>query len=90
MRTLLVVLAVLSPEGGTSVALTRPAEYAEARQAFTKAFQAGALDEARAALERRRAAAPGRIDLGGRFTDEGALQPEAPAARPRLLQLELR
>src|SRR5262245_40782597 len=62
MRTALVLLTALSADGGSPVA-TRPAEYAEARRAFGKAIQAGALDDARSALERRRAAAPGRIDL---------------------------
>jgi hypothetical protein len=65
MRTLLVLLLVLfGSDGGVPDAVGRPAAYAEARQSFVRAFQSGALDEARTALERRRAAAPGRVDVG--------------------------
>ena len=65
MRTLLVLLPVLfGADGGVPDAAGRPAAYAEARRSFTRALEAGALDEARTALARRRAAAPGRVDVG--------------------------
>jgi hypothetical protein len=65
MRTLLVLLPVLfGADGGVPDAAGRPAAYAEARQSFVRAMESGALDEARAALARRRAAAPGRVDVG--------------------------
>lgn len=65
MRTLLVLFPVLfGPDGGVPDAAGRPAAYAEARRSFTRALEAGALDEARTALARRRAAAPGRVDVG--------------------------
>jgi len=65
MRTLLVLLPVLlGADGGVPDAAGRPAAYAEARQSFAQALKSGALDEARAALVRRRAAAPGRVDVG--------------------------
>ena len=64
MRTLLVLLPVLlGTDGGVPGPTARPAAYAEARRAFVRALDSGALDEARRALERRRAAAPGRPDL---------------------------
>jgi len=63
MRTLFLILPVLlGADGGVSGG-GRPAAYAEARRAFARALDAGALDEARTALARRRAAAPGRIDV---------------------------
>ena len=65
MRTLLVLLPVLfGADGGVPDAAGRPAAYAEARQSFVRALESGALDEAEAALARRRAAAPGRVDVG--------------------------
>jgi sugar lactone lactonase YvrE len=64
MRTLLVLLPVLLGADGGVAGGGRPAAYGEARRAFVRALDAGALDEARAALARRRAAAPGRIDVG--------------------------
>ncbi|HEY3587627.1 MAG TPA: hypothetical protein VGK85_10765 [Myxococcaceae bacterium] len=65
MRTLLVLLPVLlGADGGVHDATGRPVAYAEARQSFVRALESGALDEARAALARRRAAAPGRVDVG--------------------------
>ncbi len=65
MRTLLVVLPVLfGADGGTPDGAKRPAAYVEARRAFVRALESGAVDEARSALARRRAAAPGRVDLG--------------------------
>lgn len=63
MRTLLVALALLSADAGPPASSGRPATYAEARRAFARAYQAGALDEARSALGRARAAAHGRMDL---------------------------
>ncbi len=64
MRTLLLPLAVvLGADGGSSVRPGRPAAYAEARRAFARAIDTGALDEAREALGRRAAAAPGRVDI---------------------------
>ncbi|MGZ6139231.1 MAG: hypothetical protein ACXWLA_01095, partial [Myxococcaceae bacterium] len=63
MRTLLVALALLSADAGPPASSGRPATYAEARRAFARAYQAGALDEARSALGRARAAAHGRLDL---------------------------
>ncbi|HVP59421.1 MAG TPA: hypothetical protein VMT11_02570 [Myxococcaceae bacterium] len=64
MRTLLVLVAVvLRADGGSPSPAGRPAAYAAARRAFARAIGAGALDEAREALGRRRAAAPGRIDV---------------------------
>ena len=64
MRSLLVFLLVLLGADGGVAAGGRPAAYVEARRAFLRALDSGALDEARAALARRRAAAPGRIDVG--------------------------
>lgn len=64
MRTLLLLLTVLGADGAVPGAPARPAVDREARRAFARAYDAGALDEARAALQRRREAAPGRIDLG--------------------------
>src|SRR5262249_2106762 len=65
MRTLLVVLPVLfGADGGVPDAVTRPAAYVEARRAFVRALESGALDEARSARGKRRAAAPGRVDVG--------------------------
>ncbi len=64
MRTLLVVLPVLLGADGGVSGEGRPAAYVQARRAFLRALEAGALDEARAALARRRDAAPGRIDVG--------------------------
>jgi hypothetical protein len=65
MRTLLVLLPVVfGSDDGVRDSVGRPAAYAEARQSFVRAFQSGALDEARTALARRRAAAPGRVDVG--------------------------
>ncbi|MGZ6069565.1 MAG: hypothetical protein ACXWK8_00025 [Myxococcaceae bacterium] len=63
MRTLLAALALLSADAGPPASSGRPATYAEARRAFARAYQAGALDEARSALGRARAAVPGRLDL---------------------------
>ncbi|HEY1335205.1 MAG TPA: hypothetical protein VGF31_13175, partial [Myxococcaceae bacterium] len=64
MRTLLLILPLLiGADGGVSSG-GRPAAYVEARRAFARALDSGALDEARTALARRRAAAPGRIDVG--------------------------
>ncbi|MGZ6130669.1 MAG: hypothetical protein ACXWLF_01515, partial [Myxococcaceae bacterium] len=63
MRTLLAALALLSADAGPPASSGRPATYAEARRAFVRAYQAGTLDEARSALTRARAAAPGRLDL---------------------------
>ena len=64
MRTLLVLMPVLLGADGGVPAGGRPAAYVEARRAFLRSLDSGALDEARAALARRRAAAPGRIDVG--------------------------
>ena len=65
MRTLLVLLPVLlGADGGVSENGKRPAAYVEARRAFLRALEAGGFKEARAALGRRRAAAPGRVDVG--------------------------
>jgi hypothetical protein len=65
MRTLLLVLPVLfGADGGVPDAARRPAAYVEARRAFVRALESGSLDEARTALGRRRAAAPGRVDVG--------------------------
>jgi hypothetical protein len=66
MRTFLVLLAaLLGADGGVPGAASgRPSAYVEARRAFVRAVDAGALDEARQALARRRAAAPGRADVG--------------------------
>ena len=65
MRTLLVVLPVLlGADGGVSDGGKRPAAYVEARRAFLRALESGGFEEARAALGRRRAAAPGRVDVG--------------------------
>lgn len=63
MRTLLLAFALLAADGGVSGQGSRPVQYVEARRTFNRAFGSGALDEARAALDRRRAAAPGRVDL---------------------------
>jgi hypothetical protein len=64
MHTLLVLLPMLlGVDAGTSSPSDRPAAYTEARRAFARAIQAGSLDEARDALGRRRAAAPGRLDV---------------------------
>ncbi|HZX40646.1 MAG TPA: hypothetical protein VFE93_02330 [Myxococcaceae bacterium] len=61
MRTLLLALAaVLGADGGSPFPSGRPAAYAEARRAFARAIDTGALDEAREALRRRASAAPGR------------------------------
>jgi hypothetical protein len=64
MGTVLVVLAVLTADGGVPSPQGRPAVDAEARRELLRAFRAAALDEARGALERARAAALGRVDLG--------------------------
>jgi hypothetical protein len=65
MRTLLVLLPVLlGADGGVPDATDRVAAYAEARRSFARALDSGALDEARTALSSRRAAAPGRVDVG--------------------------
>lgn len=64
MRTLLLILPVLLAADGGVSSMGRPATYAEARRAFARALDSGALDEARTALAGRRAAAPGRIDVG--------------------------
>jgi len=66
MRALLVALAIHAADAGTSGApepLARPARYAAGRRAFAAAVSSGNLDRARVALEERRAAAPGRVDL---------------------------
>lgn len=63
MRTLLVAVVLLSADAGQPPANGRAAAYVEARRAFADAYRAGALDEARRALARARAAAPGRLDL---------------------------
>lgn len=64
MHTLLVLLPMLlGVDAGTATDPARPAAYIEARRAFGKALESGALDEARDALGRRRAAAPGRLDV---------------------------
>ena len=65
MHTLLVLLpSLLGADAGSSPGPGRPAAYGEARRAFARAIGSGALDEAREALARRRAAAPGRVDVG--------------------------
>jgi hypothetical protein len=64
MRTLGVLLAlVVGTDGGSPAPPGRPAVYAEARRAFARALDSGALGEAREALGRRAAAAPGRVDV---------------------------
>jgi hypothetical protein len=64
MHTLLVLLPMLlGVDAGTATSPGRPAAYGEARRAFARALESGALDEARDALGRRRAAAPGRLDV---------------------------
>src|ERR1700745_1925457 len=64
MHTLLVLLPMLlGVDAGPATSLNRPAAYGEARRAFARALESGALDEALDALGRRRAAAPGRLDV---------------------------
>ncbi len=70
MRTLLVALALLSADAGPPASSGRPATYAEARRAFARAYQAGALDEARSAL--------GRATRCGTGTDGPRLRPRVP------------
>ena len=103
MRTLLVLLPVMfGADGGSPDGARRPAASLESRRAFVRAFQSGAFDEARTALERRRVTAPSRVDVGydlacvearagqvDRFTDEGAVRPGAAAPGLRILRLDL-
>jgi sugar lactone lactonase YvrE len=63
MRTLLIASVVLAADAGAPATPGRAIQYAEARRTFAQALGSGALDEARAALGVRRAAAPGRGDL---------------------------
>lgn len=64
MHTLLVLLPILlGVDAGPVTSPQRPVAYGEARRAFARALESGALDEAREALGRRRAAAPGRLDV---------------------------
>ncbi|HTS80415.1 MAG TPA: hypothetical protein VMH40_07445 [Myxococcaceae bacterium] len=65
MRTLLgVLLLMLGADAGSLLGPGRATAYTEARRSFARAFGSGAFDEARQALVRQRAAAPGRVDLG--------------------------
>ena len=64
MRAFLLASLVVAADGGVPEAPSRAVQYTEARRAFARALGSGALDEARAALRVRRAAAPGRADLG--------------------------
>ncbi len=63
MRTFLVALVLLSADAGQRPASGRAGTYTEARRAYAEAYRAGALDEARNALARARAAASGRLDV---------------------------
>jgi len=60
MRAFLLASLVVAADGGVPEAPSRAVQYTEARRAFARALGSGALDEARAALRVRRAAAPGR------------------------------
>ena len=64
MRALLLASLVLAKDGAVSDAPSRAVQYTEARRTFARALGSGALDEAREAFRVRRAAAPGRSDLG--------------------------
>jgi len=63
MRTLLLILPLLLGADRGVAGADRPAAYDDARRTFARALESGAMDQARMALARRRAAAPGRIDV---------------------------